>query len=122
MQEIRQDLIADESQKLSSTDLIAYMLDYVDSRESGGQIEASTATSYRSSIKRISHYLNGYEIGEVTPGSIMDMQAGLLQEGLVPRHDGQRSPFSQTGHGLRRRRGPHRPQPLREGGEAALAV
>lgn len=84
MQEIRQDLIASESQALSSKGLVTYMLDYVDDRERSGQIEASTATNYRSSIKHVSRYLSGFEIGEVTPGSIMDMQAGLLREGLVP--------------------------------------
>lgn len=84
MQEIRQDLIADESQSHSSTDLIAYMLEYVDERERGGQIEASTAANYRSSIKHISRHLEGFQIGEVTPGNVMDMQAGLLREGLVP--------------------------------------
>lgn len=84
MQEIRQDLIADESQSRSPTDLVAYTLEYVDDRERGGQIEASTATNYHSSIKHISRHLEGFQIGEVTPGNVMDMQAGLLREGLVP--------------------------------------
>ena len=84
MQDIRQDLIEANSQQESSSDLIAYMSAYVDSRELGGQIEASTATNYRSSIKHIARYLTGFELGEVTPKGIVDMQAGLLREGLVP--------------------------------------
>ena len=83
MQDARQDLIDEDSQQKSSSDLIAYLEAYVDSRELGGQIEASTATNYRSSIKHIARHLTGFALSEVTPERIADMQAELLGEGLV---------------------------------------
>ena len=84
MAEIRQDLINQDAQNESSTNLIEYMIEYIEDRVATGLIEPSTATNYRSSVKHIKRYLNNYTLGEVTPESIMAMQAGLLEEGLVP--------------------------------------
>lgn len=66
MEDIRRELIESEAQKCSSIDLVEYMLSYVREREESKQIEASTASNYRSSIKHIARHLNGRSIGEVT--------------------------------------------------------
>ncbi len=83
-QEIRQDLLAEKDSNMMSSELIGYMEEYVCDRENAGQIESSTATNYRSSIKHISRYLGGFALGEVTTESIIEMQSQLLQDGLVP--------------------------------------
>lgn len=83
MEDIRRDLIEKEGCEASNTDLVAYMLDYVNERESSRQIEASTATNYRSSIRHLERYLAGYSISEVTSEDVMSVQAGLLADGLV---------------------------------------
>lgn len=83
MEDIRRDLIERENNGASNSDLITYMLSYVDERENSRQIEASTATNYRSSIKHLARYLDGYSINEVTSENVMDVQAGLLADGLV---------------------------------------
>lgn len=82
-QEIRQDLLAEEESDMASSDLVEYMEEYVRDREETGQIEPSTATNYRSSIKHISRYLGGLTLEEVTAESILEMQSQLLQDGLV---------------------------------------
>lgn len=84
MQNIRHDLIEEDRGSCHSTDLIDYMKEYVDNRELAGLIEGSTATNYRSSIKRIERHLSGYSIGEITSENILALQAGLLGDGLVP--------------------------------------
>ncbi len=83
MQDIRQDLEEELGQDAARTGLVEYMEDYVTDRELSGQIEASTATNYRASIKHIARYMGGLELGEVTAERILDMQAGLLADGLV---------------------------------------
>lgn len=83
MEDIRRDLIEQEDNEASSSDFITYMRNYVDERENSRQIEASTATNYRSSIKHLARYLDGYSISEVSSENVMDVQAGLLAEGLV---------------------------------------
>ena len=83
MEDIRRELIEQDGDGASSRELIAYMLDYVDERECSQQIEASTATNYRSSIKHLARYLEGYSIEEITPENVMDVQAALLADGLV---------------------------------------
>ena len=83
MEDIRRELIEQDGDGASSRELIAYMLDYVDERERSQQIEASTATNYRSSIKHLARYLEGYSIEEITPENVMDVQAALLADGLV---------------------------------------
>lgn len=59
------------------------MLDYADELERSQQIEASTATNYRSSIKHLARYLEGYSIEEIAPENVMDVQVALLADGLV---------------------------------------
>lgn len=83
MEDIRRELIEQDGDGASSRELIAYMLDYVDERERSQQIEASTATNYRSSIKHLARYLGGYSVEEITPENVMDVQAALLADGLV---------------------------------------
>lgn len=83
MEDIRRELIEQDGDGASSRELIAYMLDYVDERERSQQIEASTATNYRSSIKHLARYLEGYSIEEITPENVMDVQAALLADVLV---------------------------------------
>ena len=83
MEDIRRELIEQDGDGASSRELIAYMLDYVDERERSQQIEASTATNYRSSIKHLARYLESYSIEEITPENVMDVQAALLADGLV---------------------------------------
>lgn len=83
MEDVRRELIEQDGDGASSRELIAYMLDYVDERERSQQIEASTATNYRSSIKHLARYLEGYSIEEITPENVMDVQAALLADGLV---------------------------------------
>lgn len=83
MEDIRRELIEQDGDGASSRELIAYMLDYVGERERSQQIEASTATNYRSSIKHLARYLGGYSVEEITPENVMDVQAALLADGLV---------------------------------------
>ena len=83
MEDIRRELIESEAQTCSSIDLVEYMLSYVRERDESKQIEASTASNYRSSIKHIARHLNGRSIGEVTSQDVLDMQAELLRDGLV---------------------------------------
>lgn len=83
MEDIRRELIEQDGDDASSRELIAYMLDYVDERERSQQIEASTAANYRSSIKHLARYLEGYSIEEITPENVMDVQAALLADGHV---------------------------------------
>lgn len=83
MEDIRRELIEQDGDGASSRELIAYMLDYADERERSQQIEASTATNYRSSIKHLARYLEGYSIEEIAPENVMDVQVALLADGLV---------------------------------------
>lgn len=83
MEDIRRELIEQDGDGASSRGLIAYMLDYVDERERSQQIEAITATNYRSSIKHLARYLEGYSIEEIAPENVMDVQVALLADGLV---------------------------------------
>lgn len=83
MEDIRRELIEQDGDGASSCELIAYMLDYADELERSQQIEASTATNYRSSIKHLARYLEGYSIEEIAPENVMDVQVALLADGLV---------------------------------------
>ena len=83
MEDIRRELIKQDGDGASSCELIAYMLDYADELERSQQIEASTATNYRSSIKHLARYLEGYSIEEIAPENVMDVQVALLADGLV---------------------------------------
>lgn len=83
MEDIRRDLIEREDQGETSTKLVEYRLSYVEKREASEQIEPSAASNYRSSIKHIARYMGDLSIGEVIPERILEMQAGLLEDGLV---------------------------------------
>ncbi len=83
MEDIRRELIEQDGDGASSCELIAYMLDYADELERSQQIEASTATNYRSSIKHLARHLEGYSIEEIAPENVMDVQVALLADGLV---------------------------------------
>lgn len=82
--EIRNSLLAELDGSATEVSLIRYMNDYVDIREEGQQIEGSTASNYRSSIKHISRYLGRLNLGEVTSEDILDMQEKLLADELSP--------------------------------------
>lgn len=83
MMEIRRELEEAGINNQSETNLVDYMHAYIADRTDAGLIEPSTASNYRSSVKHIARYMSDYAIGDVTPDSILSMQAGLLREGLV---------------------------------------
>lgn len=82
--ELRFKLEADEAAPTSSATVEKYMTEYIDRRQAGGTVEASTICGYRKTSKMITKYIGEYKMTKVTISNVEKLMSRMIDDRYSP--------------------------------------
>lgn len=82
--ELRFKLEAADVSPASSATVGKYMTEYIDRRQAGGTVEASTICGYRKTAKMVKKYIGEYEMSKVAISNVEKLMSRMIDDGYSP--------------------------------------